>query len=139
MKNKLKCGLRQHDLKLVDLIKLWFSLIKQVKSLILELINFGDLIKNIATGIDRKSCWWWLGGSWLRERERECRSEAGYGCLLFQPSGGWAAGLKEMGFFFVLPLNVQNYPLCVCCGDLHLQVKIFVGFQTWSLNFFLFL
>ena len=47
MKNKLKCGLRQHDLKLVDLIKLWFSLIKQVKSLILELINFGDLIKNI--------------------------------------------------------------------------------------------
>jgi hypothetical protein len=34
----------------------------------------------------------------------------------------WGVGswFERDEFFFVLPLNVQNYPLCVCCGDLYL-------------------
>ena len=39
MKNKLKLGSRQHKLKLWGL-KLWISLINQIKDLIEELISF---------------------------------------------------------------------------------------------------
>jgi len=40
-KNKLKFGSRQHKLKVGDLIKLWISLINQIKSLTEELISLG--------------------------------------------------------------------------------------------------
>jgi len=35
-------------------------------------------------------------------------------------------------------LNVQNYPPFVCVEDQYLYAKILLGFQTWSLNFCLF-
>ena len=41
MKNKLKFGLRQHNWKFGDLIKLLNSLIYQIKGLIEELMSFG--------------------------------------------------------------------------------------------------
>ena len=41
MKNKLKSRLIEYNWKFEDLIKLWISLINQIKGLIAELICFG--------------------------------------------------------------------------------------------------
>jgi hypothetical protein len=45
MKNTLKFGSRQYKLKVWDLIKLWSSLIHQIKSLIKELISMRTYLK----------------------------------------------------------------------------------------------
>jgi hypothetical protein len=103
MKNKLKCGLRQHDLKLVDLIKFWFSLIKQLKSLIVELINFGDLIKNAAIG-DREEVVLVAVRRRLAEGRGKRVQERGWLWLsLVLAKWGVGSWFERDGFF------------CVCC------------------------
>jgi hypothetical protein len=69
MKNKLNIGLRQHNWQFRDLIKLWITLINQIKGLNWRVVEFWDLIEikisliNEIKGFNWKNIkvWGWFG------------------------------------------------------------------------------